>query len=346
LLAVSSASAPASPEERPSGAGAVVAAVFPGVIAHGAGHFAGGNRGAAYRLLALEGLGLGGAVGGLAVLAATGASRRIAGPAAALTITGVALFAISGLADLYGVLAPAADRGQPLTTPPVMVSELGYRYVYDPVFRYRNFVFESIDARLGALRLSPSAWFALDDPNAMLRGVGALRLYGPGAGGEARDGSFVEVEAALTYHTFRSEGFRVWTGEASGLGRLDMARFERSLRGSFAELGVGWAMAGIGYDGLSFAQSGDPSEMLLYRFAYGVYLGAPGRGEARLYYDHRHDSFAAGLKVKGLGSGVAGHFGLDTSYFWGPSWGARLDAQIGSALVAGLSLLYRHGAVP
>ena len=58
-------------------------------------------------------------------------------------------------------------------------------------------------------------------------------------------------------------------------------------------------------------------------------------------YDHRHDDFAAGLQLPGLGSGPAGHFGLASEIFVSPRWGLAADIQAGSAYVAGLSLLYR-----
>jgi hypothetical protein len=63
-----------------------------------------------------------------------------------------------------------------------------------------------------------------------------------------------------------------------------------------------------------------------------------------LYYDHRHDDFAAGQP--GLGSGALGHFGLDGRWFMDERWGLLLDAQAGSALVIGASLLMRQGSLP
>ena len=42
------------------------------------------------------------------------------------------------------------------------------------------------------------------------------------------------------------------------------------------------------------------------RFGFGVYFGRSRRarrGELLLVYDHRHDGFAGGMKIGGLGSG-------------------------------------------
>ena len=59
--------------------------------------------------------------------------------------------------------------------------------------------------------------------------------------------------------------------------------------------------------------------MLLARFGFGMYLGDPAErgGEVVVYYDHRHDDFAAGLKLTGLGSGIPGHFGAEARYYFG-----------------------------
>ena len=56
-----------------------------------------------------------------------------------------------------------------------------------------------------------------------------------------------------------------------------------------------------------------------------------------MYYDHRHDDFAAGLKVRGLGSGVIGHFGTALTYDFTARFGIEAYTEIGSAWVNGLS---------
>jgi hypothetical protein len=62
-----------------------------------------------------------------------------------------------------------------------------------------------------------------------------------------------------------------------------------------------------------------------------------------LYYDHRHDGFAAGLKLGGLASGIAGHFGVEGRAYLTDRWGIAAEAAAGSAYVTGFSLLFRHG---
>jgi hypothetical protein len=321
------------------------AAIVPGVLVHGTGHLVVGDSLTGLRLLTLEGAGLGVLATGFLPIVMSGASRRLIGPAVALSAAGAGLFAISFLADVYGLVAPAGGVGAPMRVAPTLQTAIGYRYVYDPVFSYRNFMVQEIDYRTGAWRLHPSAWFALDDTNARLRAHVAYRLTGPRPEGNplARDGSFLDLEAALTRHAFTTNRFVTTTGEIAVAGRLDMSRVGPSLRGSFAELSVGWALQAYSY--AARGTTADLGELLLARFAYGIYVGWPGspRGEIAVYYDHRHDGFAAGFKMPGLGSGVIGHFGAEARLFVDRRWGVAAEAVVGSAYVTGLSILYRHG---
>jgi len=89
----------------------------------------------------------------------------------------------------------------------------------------------------------------------------------------------------------------------------------------------------------------DTDDLLLARVGLGVLLrgrAAPG-SEAKLYYDHRHDDYAAGFFTPGRISGVFGKFGADFRWFFTPRLGVLLDAQVGSAVVGGVSLLMRDG---
>lgn len=324
----------------------VAASLVPGVLVHGSGHLALGKPKTATRLLALEGVGLVMAASSGVVLALTGASRYLVGPTATIGIAGVGLFGISWLADIYGTATPPEARGHASGLSALFESELGYAYVHDPQFRYRHFLVEAFDLRLWRVRISPSAWLSLDDSNARYRLLGAYRFFGPLPDGAAPDGSFVDLELAATEHRYDSDGFRTLTGEAFIGGRMDLKRVDAELGGMFVELGFGWGLQVFDYDvpGLELGQ--DTADLLLGRFAFGAYLGDPARmgGEMRLFYDHRHDDFAAGTRLSGLGSGVAGHFGLDSRFYFGEHWGLKLEAMAGSAYVLGGSVLFRQGA--
>jgi hypothetical protein len=257
---------------------------------------------------------------------------------------GAGVFIISAFADIYGVVAPRGGFGAPSLVAPELQAELGYRYVYDPVFAYRHFAFYGLDARRGVARFHPSAWFAMDGAASRVRAPLAFRLVGPRPEpSSVTDGSYLELEVALTRHADVVDHFITTTGEVSIGGRLDMQRFADSLTGSFAELGVGWAVQRYAYE--VKGASADVGELLLARFGYGMYVGWPGgaHGEVMVYYDHRHDDFAAGLKLPGIPSGPAGHFGIEGRFYVSRHLGFAGEAAFGSAYVTGLSLLFREG---
>jgi hypothetical protein len=319
------------------------AAIVPGIVVHGTGHWVAGKPETARRLLAAEGAGIGLVLLGGVPIVLTGANRYLTGPAAALVVTGVGMFAVSFLADLYGVAAPSGGFGRPLTAEPLVSTQIGYAYIYDPQFDYRSFVTHRLDIWFNQWRLSPSAWFAMNDRHASWRLLGAWRGYGPTARDSRRapDGSFLEPRLALGYQHYGSEGFRVGSAEASLNGRYDLRRFDANLTGSFAELGLGWALQAFDFDAPGRRFGADTADLLLARFAFGMYFGSAG-SELSFYYDHRHDDYAAGLKVSGLGSGVIGHFGLNGRWFLHDQWGIEVIGEVGSAYLSALSVVFRN----
>ncbi|MEZ4219351.1 MAG: hypothetical protein R3B13_00390 [Polyangiaceae bacterium] len=320
-------------------------ALGPGLVVRGSGQRAAGHGAAADALLATELAGLGLVVVGLGGLVLTGASRYTAGPFAATMVVGGGLFATSYAADVYTTFRPDGTLRDPPTHAPVTVSEVGHRYVYDPQFRYRHFLYEALEARVGRLALAPSAQFSLDDDNARLSGELRVRLQGPLPDGPpATDGSYWDVGIGASHHRYASDGFRMDGGELFMRLRRDLDRYAPSLRGGFAEGALGIGLLRTSYDIPGTEVPADGSTLLLAEFAFGAYFGDPDGvgGEAKLYYDHRHDGYAAGLLLTGLGSGVAGHFGFDLRGYFSETFGVRLDAQVGSAYVAGLSLLLRQ----
>lgn len=315
-------------------------AVVPGVLVHGAGHYAAGAPDTGRFLLKTEAIGLGGVLVPGALLAVTGASRRFVGVLTTAVVSGFGLFAISALADIYG--ASGIKGGDPVTVAPILETQIGGVYAYDPIFQYRFFLEQGVQARLGAWKLGGANLSALDDTNGRISLSGGYRWWGPGPSGKARDGSFLDLDLGLYRHHYGTEHFVLWTGDVRLQGRLDLGRFGATLRGSFAELGIGWALQSTQYR-VRYAVA-DYNELLLPRFAFGWYLGRPGEtnGEVSLGYDHRHDGLAAGLKIRGLGSGAAGHFEARGRVFRG-RWGLGASAQVGSAYVLGLSLIFRQG---
>jgi hypothetical protein len=343
------AAQPAAPTTGDRALAGAVAAV-PGVVVHGAGHYVAGESKTATRLLIGQGVGLGLMAGGLVFVAATGASRYFVGPAAATMVLGTGLFVTSYLADIYGSVSPDADAAGRRTHPPPWIeTELGYRHVSDPIFAYEHFVVERISLQAGALRLTPSAWFSTDGDNARYRMEGAYRVLGATPSAEQRPvyGDRLDAVIGALHHRFVTERFARSSLEVAVDTRFDLGHVGPSLRGAFVEGGVGYAFGIIDYDLQGTDVPTDFDDLLLARFAFGtIFRGASHPGsEARVYYDHRHDDFAGGLLLEGLPSGIAGHFGADARWFFTPSWGFGVQAEVGSAFVAGGSLLFRQSGV-
>jgi len=317
---------------------APVVAVVPGAAVHGLGHFVAGEPKIGTRLLIAEGIAVAGIGSSLTILAVSGASRRIVAPVATLAVTSVGLLIISGLADIYGVVAPRNGLGTPLRALPFIETSAGVRGVYDPQFSHRWFATQSIGVRTGALSLGGEAWQAPSGPTSQMMASAAVRLTRP----RERDGTFLDLASALTHRGFYGDGFTTLTGEVRLVGRLDLHRFARTMRGSFAELHVGGALASHRY-----SYGGRESDgVLIVRMAYGLYLGHGVRsGEVSLFYDHRRDTIAGGMLLGGIGAGYVGVAGVQGRYFFDGSWGVASDVQVGSAYLAAVSLVFRQGAV-
>jgi hypothetical protein len=233
-------------------------------------------------------------------------------------------------------------------------TELGYRRVADSQFAYEDFLVERVSRSVGPFRLSPSAWFSLKGDTARYRletqyqFAGNLAVPTRDARSDAPpapDGSFAALTLGFVHQRHAPERFTKSSAELSVDSRYDLARLGPTLRGAFVELSAGYALGRIDYDLVGLDVPHDLEHLLLGRFGFGVLLrgqSAPG-SEAVIYYDHRHDDYAAGLKVTGLGSGVIGHFGLGLRWFFNESIGVAADAQVGSAYIAGASLVYRQG---
>ncbi len=341
------AAADEAPPPSRSRAFPAAAAVVPGALVHGAGHFALGEAETARRLLLMEGIGLGLFLSGGLTIVFTGASRYFVGPAAAATMTGFGLFSTAYLADIYGTLNSEGDAAlSRYRAPARWETELGYRRLHDPQFAYEDFLYERVSRQVGAFRLSPSGWFSLRGDTARYRLETQYRVLGDVSTPRPRDLSFLDVTLGFVHQRHRPEQFSKSSAELSVDARYDLARLGRTLRGSFIELGVGYALGRIDYDLSGLSVPSDLEHLLLGRIAFGVTLrgrSAPG-SEALVYYDHRHDDYVAGLKLSGIGSGVVGHFGAGLRWFASESLGVALDAQAGSAYVAGASLIFRSRA--
>ncbi len=337
------------PEPEPTAGRRVLAAgaaVFPGFLVHGTGQWVLGRGKTGLRLLAWQGVGTALMLAGGIPIILTGASRKIAGPAAAVTVAGFGLIGTGTLADVYGTTGLDQRGGLPERRAVWFESELGYRYLYDPEFRYHSFSVERVRFQAGSWKIEPSLWTGLDDPVSRARIVTGWRFLGPlpRPHTEARDGSFLDLDLGVTRSMFARYGFDKWTGELALSGRLDLVRIDPVLRGSFVDGGFGWGRDWVHFQPPATPGSTEADDLLLARFGFGIYLGRPPHGgEARVYYDHRRDDWAGGIAGLGVGSSVMGHVGTEGFYYLDPSWGVRWEAAVGSAYLWGVSVLYRPG---
>lgn len=338
---------PAKPLTRDRRVAAGVA-VVPGLALHGSGHYALGHKKTALALLIGEGVGLALVLGGYGTLRATGNSRYLAGPAVAATVFGAGLVLASFGADLYGTLSTDGGAVDLISrAPPRLESELGYRYVADPHFSYGHFVVERVTLRQGYFRLEPSAWFATNSSNVQYRVEAAYRFIGLAPGQIGSRDDHVELVLGGLHQRYLPEHFQRSGLEVALDTRFDLSHLGATLRGSFVDLALGYGVAKLTYDLQGLNVPADTDDLLLAKLGLGVALrGRAARGsEARVYYDHRHDDYAAGFLTPGRISGVFGKFGADLRWFFTPRLGVLVDARVGSTWLGGLSLLLREGTV-
>lgn len=320
------------------------AAIVPGVLVHGSGSWVLGDDATAKRLLLLEGIGIGGIAGGLAGAAVTGAARSLTGAFIATGIGGLALFSFSFAADVYRVTSPRGGFGVARPTP-FFESDVGYVYVNDPVFSHHHFVHYGLRLQPGRVGLEFEGFHAPFEGNARVHLAPNVRLWQGTSRAAPADGSYLDVSFGATRHQFVEDNFNTNSYELEVGSRLDSQYLVPDLRGAFGEFWLGHA-----WRETLFTRSSVTSHdtVLLGGFGFGVYLGeASGAGgEAMLYYDHRHDDFAAGLKSAGLGSGVPGHIGLSSRYYLSDHFGVTTSAEVGSAWVLGLGIAFRQATGP
>lgn len=322
-------------EPKPIKPLAVAASIVPGVLVAGSGHYVSGDRDTAKRLLKLQGYGLAMSVGAAIPLAITGAARQISAPLIPLTVVGTSMWLIAWAADVYGTLGGPRIGGEP-KAPRRLEVQVGHAYVDDPRFEYANFSVVEADLRFGAWRASPSAWLAVDADNQRLRTEVAYRFAGPEPGDRVSDGSFVDVDAAATYHRYGDERFSVTTAEVAVNGRYDMDRMTPALGGAFLELG-----AGLGLDITNYYTTdagSDVSDLLLSTGAFGFYLP---RGELRAGYHHRRDTIAGGFATPAQTNGFLGYFFFDGTYDVSRRWALAAEIQLGSAYIGHIGVRYR-----
>jgi hypothetical protein len=320
----------------------IAAALVPGLLVHGSGHFAAGDRETARQLLATESVGLAMLVGSIGGLSFTGASRKFVAPFVLLGGAGLGTMTVTALSDLYGVLAPGAGWGGP-ERPVATTVRLGSLYVRNPTMPYRWITGAALESWSGGLRVEPAFYSNLDGRTLRAELRAGYRLVGARPTDPFPSARQVDASVGLFHHRERRTPgeYDMTVGDVMASGRFGLGGWLPTLTGAFVEWGAGAAIGAYHYGGVGAIES---SDALLMRFGFGVHFGAPGaprRGELLLLYDHRHDGFAGGMKIIGLGSGAFGHIGMESHVMFTRRWGLGLELAAGSAHLAGLWLRWQ-----
>jgi hypothetical protein len=330
VLAVTLAAPGAARAER-SRAVAVGAAVFPGAVVHGSGHWVAGDRRAARRIAIAELVGLGlAALGGIPIGVSGGAPQTM--PGLALVVPGGALLIQSWLADVYGAAGGSRIGGRAGREPRLEL-EAGYALIADAQSDTGHLATLAATARVGRATVGASGYAG--DGAWSARGEFGLRALGDRL-------AHADVFVAAAERRFDDDGFRTAVLELFARGRYELERFTPSLGGSFATLELG-----VGRESLRYNVPDVPADtqsVLVARFGYGLHLG--DHAETELYYDHRRDDLAGALLhdlPHLLGSnGFAGHLGLRAAARRG-RFGLTAAVEVGSAWVFHLALTTRIG---
>lgn len=339
--AVSTAEPPQSGQPRTSKPLALAGSVVPGLVVHGAGSWLSGDNETARTLLVAEGVGLGLTGGALAGLALTGAARDWSGLFISTAIVGMGLFTLTFAADVYRTATPTGFGKHPGSVP-WMTTEVGLVFIENPRLKYGPLARSSATLRWDRWSLAAATYQAPSALHSLTRVEAGFRMWGATVGRRPANTGGSHVTAVLGYEDsrYRRASYLTQGGEVRLTARVDSERLLPAVRGAFFDGELGYARRRTGYELFDTAVY---DSLLLGGFAFGAYHGDPttNGGETRLYYNHRHDGYVAGLLMSGLGSGTIGHFGLETTHFFNPTWGLRAHAEIGSAAVIGLHLVAR-----
>ena len=288
-------------------------------------------------MLALGSIGVGAALlGGLPLYATYGSGKLIV-PGAHLTVGGAGLIMASWWSDIYA--AAGGDRlgGRPRTLPALAV-ELGTTWQHSAYLGERLLLAPAAELRRGRWAARAAGLLATDGSAVGARVDVETRAWSiapaaaPTIAASRHTGSAIAFRAALHYHGEPDQHFALVTGELTVRGRLDLARLDPHVGGTFVELEEGLGLQLTRYD----AGSADVGTILLSRFAWGLYLPG-GRGELGVFYDHRRDQMAGGFRA-GPAAGFFGSIGATAEVVLASPWTGFAQVEVGTDWVTTVAL--------
>lgn len=305
------------------------AALVPGVLLHGAGHYARGDRSTAYRLLAMEGIGLGGLVGGIALLGSVGGSEKLAPVYVPLAVSGAGLFAVSFLADVAGTARGGRPWALPARPEGSLALGAGYAGLFASPHGLGHLGRLSLDYRTGRLELGAGTLLAPSGEFAEYTGRLGYRLWG-------RDGDPVTrlfLRADLDRQDFSVEGFDISTGRLFGELRWNLGDLVSSLRNA-------WLLGrlGIGADVFSYREVAADDTLAFLVVDVGMGLAAADGVEFQLLYRHRKGELPGGLLTTDGLTGFVGFVELQGRVAVAPRWALLPGIKVGNGVLPWLAI--------
>jgi len=316
-------------EPRPGSLLAGGVALVPGLLIHGSGHFALGERQSACRLLATQGAGLAGVIGGIGLLSAVGASEKLAVLYVPLTVGGLGLFGVSFLADVVGAVHGRRPWPEPVVPPGITV-RAGYVGLFGSKHSFRHLGELGVEWRAERLVLDGQATLHPQGDFGEYRCLAGWRLWAPSGDPVTR----LSLVAELARQGFHTEGFAVTTVRALGELRWNLGDFLPTMQNA-------WLLGrlGGGFDSLDFAGTSADDDGLPFLVAeLGLGLMATDRVEAELAYRHRKGELPGGMAIGDGMAGFAGMLELRGRVAVGRRWALVPGVRLGTGVMPWLSL--------
>lgn len=315
------------PADRPGSVLAALAAVFPGVLLPGAGHFVLGEREAGKNFLVLDAVALvlmGVGFGGQAV---SGGADRLSPLTLTPAVAGIALVSVGWLADLLGAAHGTRPWLEPHDPPGSLSLAAGYTGLFGAQLGFHHGLGLDASWRYGSFSAQP---WGLFDPSLSYYGAGAklaLVLWRDADDAVTR----LTARAAVAHHRFRFDRYSTTVGELHGELRLNLRHLSPTLHNVWMLVRLGAGLEGFAYDAKPFDWA-DLSPVLVLEVGGGARVHE--RVVVEFLYRSRKDELPGGIVIPGLFDSYLGMFELS----------GRVTLTERFAVLAGLR--YGNGLMP
>ncbi|MGC4114546.1 MAG: metallophosphoesterase [Myxococcales bacterium] len=225
-----------------------MAAVFPGLLVPGAGHFVLGQRDDGKNFLILDavalaliGLGFGGQ-------ALSGGADRLSPLTLTPAVAGISLVSVAWLADILGSAHGTAEWLAPRDPPGSLSLSVGYTGLFGSQLAFHHGLGLEASWRYGPFSAEPWGSF---NPSLSYYGAGArlsLVVWRDGDDPVTR----LTIGGAVTHHRFRPDRYSTTVGELHGELRLNLKHLAQTLRNVWLVARLGAGLEAFAYDAKSF----------------------------------------------------------------------------------------------